>query len=748
MKKLYFLGITAILSVGSLFAQFEKDYTPLRAEGDIPLDFTVLSSEKYQQKKMEIEEDLKRSEKKEQSAFYLETTFKIDQILLDGKVLFNDPLTEYVQKVLDNIISKDDSIYQDLQVYVVKSPYVNAFATDRGALFINVGLLAQLSNEAQLAYILCHEIVHYTEKHNMSGYIEHDRIYKERGNYRKTTESEKILESSNYSKELESEADEKGFELFLKTDYEPTLIMGVFDVLQYSYLPIDDIDFSAEFMENNYYKIPANYYMEETSSIESNEDYDDSKSSHPNVKKRRDVIFNLITENEGGNKKGFINSKEEFINAQQNARMELSRLYILERDYAKALYNSFLMLKEYPENKYLKTTVAYSLYALMKYTNAGKSSDVIPNYEKIQGKSQDVYRIFWEMEDKELAVFANAYIWELQKEYPNDPFIKDIAEDALKEMVFQKELPMKQFSKKFSTEDTNEKELQALNSKDYEELSKYEKIKLQKLQDESQNADSSMYAFIGLFDYPLFAMNFDSLSTEYEKEQSAELKSIKERKKELKEKNRRKKLLERKGRALGIDKIVITEPNFLMVDQRKKIKLRYMNSEKKQMQLSETMQNLASKSGLEVEMVSNKGNLTKESILEYNRNAILNDWIEERASHGDLEVIPFESQYTYDMVNDFNTPYFLYSGMYDIRQSTEFNGLAMAFSILYVFPIPFYLYYQLKPNYQTYFYSLLFDIRNGKALMVNDNYISEKGTRDLRNISFYDTFHQIKSTRK
>lgn len=747
MKQNLIFSLISLFLACPVFSQFSTDYEPLRSEGSLPEDLTILSSEKYQMKKESIEEDLKRSERKEQSDFLLESTFNIDQLLLNGKVLFNDPLTLYVQKVLDNIISKDDSIYQKLQVYVVKSPYVNAFATDRGALFINVGLLAQLSNEAELAYILCHEIIHYREKHNMTGYIEYERIHKGKGNYRRSTESEKILEKSNYSKELESVADEEGFELFLKTDYDPELIIGVFDVLQYSYLPIDDIAFESDFMETQNYKIPANYYIEETAPIKSVDDYDDSKSSHPNVKKRRDVIFELIAKNKTSEKKGFVNPKAEFIQAQQLARLELNHLYIMDRDYAKALYNSYLMLKEYPDNKYLKTSVAYSLYALLKYGNEGKTSYVLPHFEKIQGKSQDVYHIFGKMEEDELAVFANAYIWELQKKYPEDTFLKNIAIDALQDMVLKNELDKDYFLKKYPKE--TEMQLEAdLSEEEYEKLSKYEKIRLQKLLDEKENFDSSKLAFIELFDYPLFTEELEKYSTILHKQKNPEKKSKKEQKKELRAENKQKKILARKGRALGIDKIVIVEPNFLKLDQRKDINNRYLSSEKKQLQLSETMQMLAEKAELETVVIGNKSQLTANSIKQYNHNALVNDWIEERASHGDMEIIPFESKYTMEMAEEYDTPYFLYSGIYNIRQKQEFDYMAMAVSLLYVVPIPLYLYYQFRPYYETYFYSLLFDITTGDALMVNDNFITEKESRDLTRISYYDTFHQIKSERK
>jgi predicted Zn-dependent protease len=44
---------------------------------------------------------------------------------------------------------------------------VNAFALPNGAIYLNVGLLARLENEAQLAHVLSHEIAHVVQRHSL-----------------------------------------------------------------------------------------------------------------------------------------------------------------------------------------------------------------------------------------------------------------------------------------------------------------------------------------------------------------------------------------------------------------------------------------------------------------------------------------------------------------------------------------------------------------------------------------------------
>lgn len=45
-----------------------------------------------------------------------------------------------------------------------------------------MGLLAQLENEAQLAFILCHEIVHVEQNHNLEIFLEAKNIQRNIGN--------------------------------------------------------------------------------------------------------------------------------------------------------------------------------------------------------------------------------------------------------------------------------------------------------------------------------------------------------------------------------------------------------------------------------------------------------------------------------------------------------------------------------------------------------------------------------------
>jgi predicted Zn-dependent protease len=54
-----------------------------------------------------------------------------------------------------------------VRVRVLRDPFRNAFALPHGTVFVHTGMLARLENEAQLATLLGHEVVHFLHRHSL-----------------------------------------------------------------------------------------------------------------------------------------------------------------------------------------------------------------------------------------------------------------------------------------------------------------------------------------------------------------------------------------------------------------------------------------------------------------------------------------------------------------------------------------------------------------------------------------------------
>jgi predicted Zn-dependent protease len=88
--------------------------------------------------------------------------------LLGAAPLVADPaLQRYVNHVGRWLAAQTERPDLPWQFGVLDSPNVNAFAVPGGTIFITRGLLDRLRNEAELAGVLGHEIVHVLRKHHL-----------------------------------------------------------------------------------------------------------------------------------------------------------------------------------------------------------------------------------------------------------------------------------------------------------------------------------------------------------------------------------------------------------------------------------------------------------------------------------------------------------------------------------------------------------------------------------------------------
>jgi predicted Zn-dependent protease len=88
------------------------------------------------------------------------------QLARQGTPIVKDPaLTHYVEQIGNRLIPHSDRPDIPYTFQVVADSGVNAFATMGGFVYVNLGLMALASNEAELASVVSHEIGHITGRH-------------------------------------------------------------------------------------------------------------------------------------------------------------------------------------------------------------------------------------------------------------------------------------------------------------------------------------------------------------------------------------------------------------------------------------------------------------------------------------------------------------------------------------------------------------------------------------------------------
>ncbi len=749
MKKRYlpvFLLLAPLLGCPAVAQDF-GNYQPLQSSGQMPADFLQLSSEKYELDKSSIGRKEKAFDKRAKRQFYLENSFRVRELLYSGKVLFNDPVGVYVNQVADKLLKHDPEKRKQVRIYVVKSPSVNAFATNSGMIFINLGLIAQLETESQLAFVLAHELTHYFNKHVVNKYVENQKISKGKKVYQSLSVEEKMLTRSNYSKELETEADLHGLDIFLKSDYSTAQLKGVFDVLQYSYLPFDDVPFQKSFLEAKGMTFPASYFLYKVKSIAPPEEEDEDKSTHPSIDKRRTYIMEKIAGQTSSSKQTYLVSEGAFKQARKTARYEIASLYLASLQYEKAIYHAYLLLQEDPGNAYLEKIVAKSLYGLSHYAAADALDKVHGDYEEVEGQSQQVYHLVHKLKPKELTAVALKYAWNLKQKHPADGELATLSDSLLRTLVFKHCENKLDFATQLPAGGNPSMPVVLVSTDTTTRENKYAKI-----DQTTVEAQFIRYAFVENFADKSFAVAFD----QYWREKEAASRKPKETKKQERARLRKERQLKdqeakrirKKGAALGIDKIVMVNPWFAKVDQRKKMPVQHVASESAEIALSNQIMENARIAKLDVELLGDysfKGTDAEK----FNDYAFLKSWMTERLKHMDSDVTAnnLDNERVQALVAKYGTQYFCWSGLVDVRERKRDAGTVIAYSLILYPLLPYAIYYAVTPKYNTYYYSLVFDLNSGKPVFTDFQFIDRKGSQDVLNSTMYNTFYQLKKKR-
>ena len=647
---------------------FSKGYIPLRSSGTLPDVFLRSAKEQSQEELSKLKND---EEKKLKTQFILSNNHFIHDFLLSGQVLVNDPLTIYVNKVAAEVVEQNPSIgSQPVQLFVTKSPEVNAYAFDKGVIFVNIGLLAQLENEAQLAYILAHELVHIKKKHSVTEYLENKHNEAMTSNHGE--DEDKSLAMYRFSKDQETEADINGLDLIKNTNYSVKAVTGAFDVMQYSYLPFELPEFKKSFLEDQYLKIPDTLNLKKVSVIKSNDDYDDSKSTHPNIRKRRMSIEDDIRKISETGRKKYIVSEEQFKNIREQARFELCRTYLLKRDYVNAVYAAYILLQKYPDNCYLKKIVAKGLYNIT-VSKSGKSTEGvikigaagsfgIADYGEVEGASQRLYYLLDKLSAKELNVIALSYAYKASKQYPADKILSTITDSLFSCLANNNKIYLSDFSNKTLEElkDTTKTVTATVQEEPVEE-SKYATIKrLQK--DEELDPDLSFikYAFVGLLQDADFVKRYKDISKVHDSNTTEEYVTSSKQKKG------------KKGADfLGIDKVIFVDPYYRRVKRdRNEVTEKFEESSVQQEKLIKIQETCAEKLKLDYTWISTL-HLTKDNIEQFNDVAIINEWIAERFRHGDDDEFMESSEAMKELITRKGTKYIVLTGVYNSNKKNS-----------------------------------------------------------------------------
>lgn len=631
------LLLTFLLSVYTLFSQQNfNDYKSLKSEGNIPRDFSTFTYEKVDKDLKQGKDNLSKSQEK---VFFKGIHYGIDDILHSGMVIYGDEISKYVQAIAQKLLLNDLNLYSKLRFYTIKSNETNALSTEQGIIFVTTGLISQLTSEAELAFVLAHEISHYTSHHVVESF-----------KYESGKRHRNIRDLSIYSKEKELEADKKGLQLYASAGYNPDELISSFDVLMYSYLPFDEVEINKSYFSSPLMYIPDDQFPTQKYDIKAVDDYDDSESSHPNIKKRKEGIeMEMSLIKNWGNTQNFL-GQERFEYIRNICRFESVRTDILDANYNEAIYSIFILERIFPNSIYLKRMKAQAWLGLMQSKNNGKIKKIKIDENVLEGEIALVHYLFNKLSNEAIYTLALRNIYDLRKENVDDKQLNAIYQFLIKELVSIKGFNLEMYSTKTFAEASIEflNRNSNLNSSDplliEKQTSKYDKIKSKKSGDNIENFDSTKFYIYGVSDIMKdndFKVLFKSESIELSKKDFSELSE-----KEIENLTSKE---EAENLKIGLKDLIVVEP---LVFSRKNGEINLVKSEKLKVVFSEAIKDAAIESGLKVNTISSE-NLETQGTEVFNQRSTLYNFMTQIAREDKINIFPVD----FELLNELKTQY-------------------------------------------------------------------------------------------
>lgn len=754
ISRLSFLIAFAIAVVPWLPAQDFDHYQRLQCEGPIPADLLGSTGSRYAKRVAQLERSREADEQKAKEEFLLESSFFLDGLLRGGSVLFNDPVSAYLNNLKDFILRDDANLREKIQIYTLKSEYVNAFATNEGIILVTTGMLAHLRNEATLAFVLCHEIQHYLKKHGMERHLATNKNKKERL-YQEDEEALE-LESCRYNREQEMEADTAGLQLFLTTGYSTAAIEDAYDLLLYAPYHYDiNAVWDKSFLESANLKFPAAFHLDSIAAIVPDSSEDDARQTHPNISKRRAAAKHILATTGAVDGPLCILGEERFETIRTTCRFEQSALFVQKQRYEAAIFNSYLLMREYPESFFLHRTVVQALYGLARYRNENEFYAVHIDPEYIEGGHQPLHYFLEEIEKPALNVLALRLTSYLYQQHPEDKMLGAIQGDLLKDLHYHHpdkvallqatDAPVTFFDTLPGFQAVPPAVIDVSKEKDDEGNEEYiQEIQVKK----KPKAHASDYYRHALAEYlrdSAFVKRSEVAKKTARKAKSDEI--AKENKSKRKTRPKRSDYT-RVGHHLGIENLLVITPKVVIYNEYKDNKVDRLASEQSNAEYREIVAELAKDLRLKTQFLD-PADLKSAEVGKFNEIMAMKDYIDAISGDGDVPLVHFEQVTADSLIKKYKTRHVSYMYLVKVKERFRYETGHVIFGLMF-WPVglPYLAVRWMFPNHSLVVANVVFDLKENKTLMVEYRRVKGRPNKTRVESTIYNTLFQIRTKSK
>ncbi len=315
----------------------------------------------------------------EQRASLVIQQFNDDYLIVDTEI------SPYLQSVLNAIYDANPALPRETSVYAFRSEAPNAMSYGDGTIAFTLGLLSRMESEAQIAFVLCHELAHYHARHSDIKTIEFARLNYDKdikkkvksiakNDYGKYTKYNQLISSlslsiTKHGREKEFEADSLALQFYLNTDYDlngPIRTLEILDRADESLHP-ENLDIKKYFNFQVYpFKDQWLSYTRSNTWYASAHDDNDSLRTHPDCSKRIEAIQRQLKMQKLTAKKrsDANNVKANYFRMRSDFEIVASNFHF--EQFGRGLFNSLILAERYPNNVYVHSMISQCLYQLYR----------------------------------------------------------------------------------------------------------------------------------------------------------------------------------------------------------------------------------------------------------------------------------------------------------------------------------------------------------------------------------------------
>lgn len=338
----------------------------------------------------------------------------------NDRIISYSEATDFLQKVSGRILQKNPELNSiSPRILFSRDWWPNAYSVGEGTLVINAGLLIHLNNEAELAFVISHELAHLYLDHSNKAIRKNINTVKSpefqqelkrlsKQEYGAGAEFDKLLKnlafgSRKHSRTNEAEADLQAWKFLRNSGYDCNGIRTCLQLLdkvdQLSlYAPIhlnklfnfSEYPFKKRWIENESAIFGAMAMPKSTSASD-----EDSLKTHPDCSRRIEFLQDSIALCAHSN--SFVTNENQFKVLQKEFEMEVMEGLYNSKNYSKNLYCSLQLLQSEKEEAFAVFNIARVLNTIFEKQ---KSHELGKWIDKEDRKQEEDFKLLLRMLDR------------------------------------------------------------------------------------------------------------------------------------------------------------------------------------------------------------------------------------------------------------------------------------------------------------------------------------------------------------